>query len=81
MDQERFINVTIAQPAQMPLRPVRRGLLMKMVLALMIGVLGGFGIAFTLEQFFNRSFTTGEDIERRLGIPHLASVPDSARMG
>ncbi len=24
MDQERFINVSIAQPAQMPLRPVPR---------------------------------------------------------
>lgn len=81
MDQEQFINVTVAQPAQLPLRPVRRGLLIKMILGLLIGVMGGIGIAFALEQFLNRSFTTGEDIERRLGIPHLASIPDSAQMG
>jgi uncharacterized protein involved in exopolysaccharide biosynthesis len=81
MDQEKFINVTVAQPAQKPLRPVRRGLLMKMVLGLLVGLMGGIGIAFGLEQFLDRSFTTGEDIERRLGIPHLASIPDSAQMG
>ena len=33
MDQEKFINVTVAQPAQMPLRPVRRGVVRRFLLA------------------------------------------------
>jgi uncharacterized protein involved in exopolysaccharide biosynthesis len=81
MDQERFINVTVAQPAQLPLTPVPRGLLMKMVLAMIIGVLGGIGIAFALEQYVDRSFTTGEEVERRLGLLHIASIPDGDLVG
>lgn len=81
MDREKIINVTVAQPALMPLQPMRRGLAKKGILALFVGVLGGFGLAFALEQYIDRSFTTGEDIERRLGLPHLASIPDSAQMG
>lgn len=81
MDQQRIINVTVAQPAMMPLQPMRRGLVRKSLLAMFVGVFGGFAIAFALEQYIDRSFTTAEDIERDLGIPHLASIPDGALMG
>ncbi len=81
MDRERFINVTVAQPAQLPLEPVPRGLLMKMVLAMIIGVLGGIGIAFAVEQYVDRSFTTGEEIERRVGMLHIASIPEGDLAG
>jgi succinoglycan biosynthesis transport protein ExoP len=80
MDQEKIINVTVAQPALMPLRPVRRGIVRKFMLALFVGVFGGFAIAFAIDQYVDRSFTTAEDIERRLGIPHLASIPDNSLM-
>ena len=81
MDQEKFVNVTIAQPARMPLRPVPRGLIQRLLAALVVGVLGGCGIAFFLEQFLVRSFTTAEDIERVLGIPHIASIPEADQAG
>ena len=81
MDQEKFINVTVAQPAQIPLRPVPRGLVLKSFLALLIGVLGGVGLAFGLDNYIDRSFTTGEDIERKLGIPHIASIPEGEMVG
>jgi uncharacterized protein involved in exopolysaccharide biosynthesis len=81
MDQEKFINVTVAQPAQIPLRPVPRQLAMKLLLSLLIGILGGVGIAFGLENYVGRSFTTGEDIERKLGIPHIASIPEGELVG
>jgi uncharacterized protein involved in exopolysaccharide biosynthesis len=76
MDQKRFINVTIAQPAQIPLMPVPRALTLRFLLSILLGVLGGAGLAFGLEIYLNRSFTTGEDIERKLGIPHIASIPE-----
>lgn len=81
MDQERIINVTVAQPAMMPLQPMRRGLVRKSLLAMFVGVFGGFAIAFALEQYIDRSLTTADDVERVLGIPHLASIPDGAHMG
>ena len=80
MDQEKFINVTVAEPAQMPLKPEPRDFMMKFFLALVIGVLGGVSLAFGVENYVDHSFTTAADLEKRLGIPHLASIPDSARV-
>jgi len=76
MDQQRLINVTIAQPAQRPLTPVGRGLKMVVVLAFLCGLLGGLGAAFGTELYLDRSFTTGEEMERRIGLVHLASIPE-----
>jgi uncharacterized protein involved in exopolysaccharide biosynthesis len=81
MDQEKFVNVTIAQPARTPLRPVPRGLVQRLLAALVVGVLGGCGTAFFLEQFLGRSFTTADDIERLLKIPHIASIPEADQAG
>jgi uncharacterized protein involved in exopolysaccharide biosynthesis len=81
MNQQRIINVTVAQPPMMPLQPVRRGLIRKTLLAVFIGVFGGLAMAFVLERYVGRSFTTAEDIERVLGLSHLASIPDGARNG
>jgi uncharacterized protein involved in exopolysaccharide biosynthesis len=81
MDQEKFINVTVAQPAQLPLKPIPRGLMTRFIMALLVGVVGGIGFAFGLEMYLDRSFTTGEDVERQLGIPHIASIPESEMIG
>ena len=81
MDQERFINVTVAQPAQFPLKPMPRGLMTRLFAALVMGISGGLGVAFGIEFYLNRSFTTGDDIERKLGIPHIASIPEMGALG
>jgi succinoglycan biosynthesis transport protein ExoP len=81
MDQERFVNVTVAQPAQIPLQPLPRGLMTRLFAALVMGIFGGLGVAFGIEFYLNRSFTTGEDIERKLGIPHIASIPEMDAVG
>jgi len=81
MDQERFIDVTVAQPAQVPLNPLPRGLMTRFFAAFVIGIFGGMGIAFGIEFYVNRAFTTGEDIERKLGIPHIASIPEMDAAG
>ncbi len=81
MDQERFVNVTVAQPAQIPLEPMPRGLMTRLLAALVMGIFGGLGVAFGTEFYLNHSFTTGEDIERKLGIPHIASIPQMDAVG
>lgn len=81
MDQQKLINVAVAQPAQVPLKPESQGMLMRLLAGLAFGVFGGMGLAFAIEFHIDRSFSTGEDVERGLGIPHLASIPDSSRMG
>jgi uncharacterized protein involved in exopolysaccharide biosynthesis len=75
MDQQKLVNVSIAQPAQRPLKPVAPKKALNMVLAIFLGAFGGLGLAFGRE-YFDHSFTTGYDLESRLGIPHLASIPE-----
>jgi succinoglycan biosynthesis transport protein ExoP len=81
MDKQKFINVTVAQPAQMPRAPEPRGLSSKMLLSVLFGLLGGVVLAFVLDTILDRSFTTAEDVEKRLGIPHIASIPDGEAVG
>jgi uncharacterized protein involved in exopolysaccharide biosynthesis len=76
MDKQKLINVTIAQPAQRPLTPEGQGPKTVVLLALLFGVLGGLGAAFGTEFYLDRSFTTGEEMERRIGLVHLASIPE-----
>jgi uncharacterized protein involved in exopolysaccharide biosynthesis len=75
MDQQRIVNVAIAQPAKRPLRPVSPRKSLNLLLGLLLGAIGGLGLAFVAE-FFDHSFTSGHDLEVRLGIPLLGAIPD-----
>jgi uncharacterized protein involved in exopolysaccharide biosynthesis len=74
MDQQRIVNVSIAQPAERPLRAVASKAL-NLFMGLLLGVAGGFTLAFVTEAL-DHSFTTGHDLEVRLGIPLLGAIPD-----
>ncbi|MEM7350755.1 MAG: Wzz/FepE/Etk N-terminal domain-containing protein [Acidobacteriota bacterium] len=76
MDRQKLINVTIAQPAQRPLEPVAPRKAMNLLFGLVLGLVGGLGLAFAAETYFDRTFTTGRAIERRLGIQHVVSIPE-----
>jgi uncharacterized protein involved in exopolysaccharide biosynthesis len=80
MDQQKIVNVSIAQPAQRPLQPVGPRKALNLLLGLMLGAIGGLGLAFVAE-YFDHSFTTGHDLEARLGIPLLGAIPDQAGLG
>jgi uncharacterized protein involved in exopolysaccharide biosynthesis len=75
MDQQKIVNVSIAQPAQRPLRPVGPRKALSLLLGLLLGALGGLGLAF-VSEYFDHSLTTGRDLETRVGIPLLGSIPD-----
>jgi uncharacterized protein involved in exopolysaccharide biosynthesis len=78
MDQQKIINVTVAQPAQRPLKPLARGLKRNVILALLLGLVGGLGLAFGVEFYVDHTFTTGEEMERKLGLVHMASIPEES---
>jgi succinoglycan biosynthesis transport protein ExoP len=80
MDQQRIVNVSIAQPAERPLRPVAPKKSLNLLLGLLFGLAGGFAIAFVVESL-DHSFTTGHDLEARLGIPLLGAIPDHKPLG
>ena len=67
-------NISVVQPATLEPRPVWPRKTLVLALALIVGVGGAFGIALAAE-YVDHSFRTPEDIERRLQIPTLVSIP------
>lgn len=73
LDVDNVSNVSIVQPATLPTRPVAPNKKLNIFLGLVLGLSGGIGLAFFLE-FINDSLKTADEVERRLGLPVLASV-------
>lgn len=71
----RMANVSVISPAAVPKKPVRpqKGLLL--VVGSLIGLLGGFGLAFVME-YMDHSLRTAEDVEHYLNLPVLACIPE-----
>lgn len=67
-------NISIVDPADVPQRPSSPRLLINLVVSLLAGIMLGAGLAFALEQIDEAIADPGE-IERRLGLPLLGSVP------
>ncbi|MHB8878786.1 MAG: polysaccharide biosynthesis tyrosine autokinase, partial [Myxococcaceae bacterium] len=70
----RTSNVRVLDAARPSLLPVRPKVPMALGLALVLGLLGGLGLALLLELLDN-SITGQADIEERLGVPFLGFVP------
>jgi uncharacterized protein involved in exopolysaccharide biosynthesis len=75
MDQQKLVNVSVAQPAERPLSPVAPETTLNVLLAIVLGAIGGLAIAFAAD-YLDHSFTTGQDLERYLEIPLLTSIPE-----
>jgi capsular exopolysaccharide synthesis family protein len=71
----RTSNVSIIDPAEPPLYPSRPRKLLSLLLSAVVGLLAGVGMAFFLE-YLDNSLKSPEDVERQLGLPNLAVVPD-----
>lgn len=67
-------NVAIVDPADVPQRPSSPRLLLNLAIALLAGLLLGGLLAFVLEQL-DESIDDPAEVERRLGLPLLGTVP------
>jgi uncharacterized protein involved in exopolysaccharide biosynthesis len=75
MVKEQLVNTSVAQPAISDPYPMGPGKLLTLILGLVIGGLGGVALALVLE-YFDLSLSTSDQVEHRLGLIHLASVPE-----
>jgi uncharacterized protein involved in exopolysaccharide biosynthesis len=75
MDSQKISNVTLIEPARIPMKPVKPKVFLNLILAALVGVLGGMGLVFVLEHL-DDSLKRPEDVENYLGLPVLASIPD-----
>ena len=68
-------NVSILDRAEIPRQPSKPNKKLNLMLGALVGLMGGLGLAFILEHL-NNTLGTPEEVERYLGLPNLAVVPD-----
>jgi len=74
LDSGRISNVSIMQPptfSQVAIKPRKT---LNLLLGLLLGVFGGLGLAF-FREYFDSSIKDTVDVEEKLGLPVLASIP------
>ncbi|MBU0481712.1 MAG: hypothetical protein KKG47_11485 [Proteobacteria bacterium] len=74
LDLDKVSNLSIIQPATLPVKAIKPNKPVNLALGILLGLFGGISLAFFLE-YLDASLKTKEDVERRLGLYVLASVP------
>jgi len=70
----RSSNIRIVDPAMIPTSPSRPAKTRNVALALLVGLIGGIGLAL-LREYMDNTIKTPDDIERLARLPSLAVVP------
>ena len=74
LDQQRIVNVSVAEDATLPAVPSSPDWLLNMVLAFPLACFASIGIGLAAD-YVDRSFRTPQEVEMFLGLPVLASLP------
>lgn len=72
--------ISIVDRAEIPLQPSRPRKAVAMLLASLVGLLGGVGVAFISDRR-DRRLTSVDELERLFGVPALGLVPRVGRFG
>lgn len=75
-----FNNIRVVDYAEVPTRPIKPKKRLNLLLAIIVGLLGGCSLAFFLE-YLDNSIKNSEDVERFLGLPFLAPIPATDKKG
>jgi capsular exopolysaccharide synthesis family protein len=70
----RSSNIRIVDPALVPPHPARPQKLRNILLALLVGLVGGVGLAF-IREYLDNTVQTPDDVEFLTRLPSLAVVP------
>lgn len=73
-------DARLASKAAIPSYPSSPNLPLMAALAL-IAAMGAALLAVAAAEFLDTSLGTGDEVERRLGLPHLGSIPDLVSLG
>jgi len=74
LDSGRISNVSIVQPPSFSHVPIKPRKTLNLLLGLLLGLTGGLGLAF-FREYFDSTIKDTEDVEKKLGLPVLASIP------
>lgn len=73
-EENRTVNIHVVDPAEIPKRPSKPRLKLNLLLACLVGLMGGVGVAFFLE-YMDNTVKTPDDLKQYLNIPYLGPVP------
>jgi len=71
--------VSIVDPARVPNTPAKPNKMLNVLLAVLVGLMGGVGIAFFFE-YLDPSIKSSEEVEAQLGMPFLGHVENITSM-
>jgi len=74
LESEKISNISVVQQATLPTLPVAQRRSLKLALGLLVGIFGAIGLVFFFE-YIDHSIRTPEEIEEKLLLPTLASIP------
>ncbi len=75
LDREKVANVSIIDPASMPLDPVRPNRQLNLVMGFFLALFVGLGTAWGVSFFDDVAHTSG-DVERQVNVPVIVSIPE-----
>jgi succinoglycan biosynthesis transport protein ExoP len=81
LNEGKASNISIIQSPTPPLKGWSKQFKKKMATLAASGIVAGLGLAFLLELFLDRSVKRPSDIENKLGLPLLISIPDAEKNG
>jgi succinoglycan biosynthesis transport protein ExoP len=67
-------NIQVLDKAEVPKKPDKPSKTKNIMLSIIVGLLGGVGIAF-FTDYLDRTIKTPEDVEKRVSLPPLGLVP------
>lgn len=78
LQAEQISNINLVERATYNPKPVSPNKLLNLVLGLAMGLGGGLALVL-LSEYLDNSLRTPEDVETRLGIPSLVTIPRASR--
>ena len=67
------VRINVISPGVVPTDPIKPRKQFNIILAVILGIAGGFGLAF-LQEYFDHTFTHPAEIEQHTELPALGSV-------
>ena len=73
-EENRTVNIHVMDSAEVPKRPAKPRLTINLLLACLVGLLGGVGVAFSLE-YLDNTVKTPEDLKQYFNLSYLGPIP------
>jgi uncharacterized protein involved in exopolysaccharide biosynthesis len=75
LDREKVANVSLVDPASVPISAVRPNRKLNLALGLVLALFVGFGASLGL-GFLDKQIRSSKDLERQLHVPVIVSIPE-----